>query len=55
MKLSRGINKPAGPAAIAFACERERFQLHPQRLKAYWEWWVQVALPDAAARVEVRG
>ncbi|HEU4323543.1 MAG TPA: Imm5 family immunity protein [Roseiflexaceae bacterium] len=42
----------AGPAAIAFACEHEQFLVHPERLRVFWRWWVEVALPDAAGRVE---
>lgn len=41
----------AGAAAIAYACEQERFQLHGDRLREFWEWWVAVALPEAWQRV----
>jgi hypothetical protein len=40
----------ASAAAIAYACHSDRYQLEPQRLKAFWEWWAHVALPAAWQR-----
>jgi hypothetical protein len=40
----------ASAAAIAYACHNDRYQLEPQRLKAFWEWWVQEAIAEAWQR-----
>ncbi len=42
----------AGVAAIAFSCNREQFQIQPERLQEYWEWWVQVAIQEAWSLVQ---
>jgi hypothetical protein len=41
----------ASAAALAYAYERLRFHLHPARLRMFWEWWVEAALPAAWDRV----
>lgn len=37
----------AGCAAIAYACAAEQFTLDKDKLRAFWYWWVDSALPYA--------
>lgn len=37
----------AGAAAIASACAPEQFRVDPKKLRSYWQWWSDVALPQA--------
>jgi hypothetical protein len=41
----------ASAAAIAYACEKERYLLEPQRLNEFWEWWATEAMAEAWKRV----
>jgi hypothetical protein len=43
----------ASAAAIAAACEAEREHIHPDRLRAYWEWWGGTAVPEAWRRASI--
>ena len=41
----------ASTAAIAASCAKERYELDPQKLALFWDWWVTIALPEAWKRV----
>jgi hypothetical protein len=40
----------ASTAAIAYSCDKDGFQLDPQRLMHFWEWWATHAISEAWSR-----
>lgn len=43
----------AAAAATAFACEGDMFINHPARLKQFWLWWFDEAIPTAWHRAHI--
>jgi len=34
-------------AAIAWSCTPDTYQPHVNKLKSFWEWWFNTAIPEA--------
>lgn len=41
------VGDAAGAAAVALACSSESASCDPRKLRAYWTWWLDEALPRA--------
>jgi hypothetical protein len=42
-----GKSDTAAAAAIAWSCAPDTYQPHVDKLKSFWEWWFNTAIPEA--------
>lgn len=41
----------AGAAAIAASSQKKHLRLNRKKLRAFWKWWAEIAIPEAWAKV----